>query len=50
MDYEQLNVRVPAGIAAKIDRVAEDEQRTRSNTVRRLLSEALDRHEPEKVS
>jgi metal-responsive CopG/Arc/MetJ family transcriptional regulator len=36
-----ISVRVPRALVEEIDRVAEDERRTRGNVVRMLLEDAL---------
>jgi metal-responsive CopG/Arc/MetJ family transcriptional regulator len=40
-------VRLPADVAAKVDRVARDELRSRSNAAVRLIDQALRDRQPE---
>jgi hypothetical protein len=46
MDKEHIAVYVPAELAKRVDVVARDEMRSRTNTVTWLLSQALQRREP----
>jgi predicted transcriptional regulator len=37
-----FSLRLPADLAAKLDALAEDQKRSRSNIIRKILTEALE--------
>jgi hypothetical protein len=46
MDKQHIPIYVPAPLVERIDAVASAEMRSRSNTTRWLLSQALEQREP----
>jgi metal-responsive CopG/Arc/MetJ family transcriptional regulator len=49
MDKQHIPIYVPAPLVERIDAVASAEMRSRSNTTRWLLSQALEQREPVEV-
>jgi metal-responsive CopG/Arc/MetJ family transcriptional regulator len=49
MEKEHIAVYLPTPLVARIDTVASDELRSRANTVRWLVEQALQRREPVEV-